>query len=106
VPGAGGPGAGGVPGGGVSGDGGGSGTGGAGQSGGGSNGIPTVQQSFPPSGGDGRITITVGDSDGDGDNEIRVDVPQSLNHDLKINVNAKIGDDELSGKFEVDVPDR
>jgi hypothetical protein len=51
-----------------------------------------------------NITVSVGDFDGDGRNEIRVDVPQArLNEDLKINVRAKVGNEEVSGSFDIDV---
>ena len=46
----------------------------------------------------------MGDFDGDGRNEIRVDVPQGrLTEDLKINVKAKVGNEEISGTFDIDV---
>src|SRR5262249_15609458 len=51
-----------------------------------------------------NLTLSVGDFDGDGRNEIRVDVPQArLNEDLRINVKAKVGNEEVSGTFDIDV---
>jgi hypothetical protein len=75
-------------------------------------GIPTVQDAgwFPQTAGssagagDGRLTIAVGDSDGDGDYEVKVDIPQSqLDKDIKIGINTKIGDEEITGKFDINV---
>jgi hypothetical protein len=72
----------------------------------GSHGMPTVFESgwvarapAAPT----NITVSVGDFDGDGKNEIRVDVPQGLKEDLKINVNAKVGNEEVRGTFDIDV---
>jgi hypothetical protein len=70
---------------------------------------PTVFQSGwvparPPVASAANLTVTVGDFDGDGRNEIRVDVPQGrLTEDLKINVKAKVGNEEISGTFDIDV---
>lgn len=73
------------------------------------SGTPTVFESGwvparPPAPSPTNITVSVGDFDGDGRNEIRVDVPQGkLNEDLKINVKAKVGNEEVSGTFDIDV---
>jgi hypothetical protein len=72
-------------------------------------GLPTVYESgwiprgASPGTGNG-LTIDVTDSDHDGRYEVRLNVPESqLTKDLKINVAAKVGDQEIKGNFEIDV---
>jgi hypothetical protein len=82
-------------------------------------GMPTVYQSgwVPQGGAQGRtgtggqaggaaggLTIDITDSDHDGRYEVKVNVPESqLNKDIKIDIDAKVGDQVVKGSFDIDV---
>jgi hypothetical protein len=78
----------------------------------GPTGIPTVYESgWIPRGatpatsspGGGGLTIDIADSNNDGKYEVRVNVPESqLDRDLKIHVDAKVGDQVVKGDFDID----
>jgi uncharacterized protein YukE len=84
------------------------------------NGMPTVYESgWIPQGGEqaatagagrsaggagGGLTVDITDSDHDGKYEVKVNVPESLlDKDVKITVDAKVGDQEVKGSFDIDV---
>jgi hypothetical protein len=55
------------------------------------------------SGGGNGLTIDITDSNNDGKYEVRVNVPESqLDRDLKIHVDAKVGDQVVKGDFDID----
>jgi hypothetical protein len=68
--------------------------------------IPQVGSQGTPAGGGtgGGLTIDITDADRDGKYEVKLNVPESqLNKDLKISVDAKVGDQEVKGTFDIDV---